>query len=457
MGHFQHPPERQGSDGQGYGMTERPNIIWLMTDQHRHHAHGFAGDPNLHTPTLDQLAHQGLRCRNGAIAGNALCCPFRGSLLTSRWPQHCIPEHEQPLPDGMPTVAAPFNAAGYHTAWFGKWHVDGCSESDGRAAHWIVPPERRGGFQEWVGFENNNDQWDSWVHGGAGESAFLERLEGYETDALSDRFIRYLEHRHAAEPGRPFFAALSVQPPHWPCQCPREYLRLRPDEYVLRPNVPPGSDAARRARLNGPSYAGMVENWDHNVARIVDALRRLDLAHNTHVLIFADHGEMLGSHGQMGKVLPYEESIRTPFIFAGLSAYTRLPGGLTDAPINHVDIAPTSLGLAGIPVPDWMTGHDWSHLRSWSPPRGTPPDATLVQAIGAREASPAYRAIVTADGWKYAVTEDGPWMLFDLTDDPYEMANMVHHPKWRGRREELHARLCELVRETGDHFAPLGI
>lgn len=454
MGHFQIPPSHRGGDGQGRGVGERPNVIWLLTDQHRHHAMGYAGDPNLRTPVIDDLATMGLRCERGAVSGYPLCCPFRGSLLTSRWPHQCIPVHEAPLPDDMPTVAEPFKQAGYHTAWFGKWHVDGCREREGRAAFWIVPPERRGGFDEWVGYENNNSQWDCWVHGGTGNEAFHERLEGWETTALTDRFLDYLDRRGKVKgDAEPFFAALSVQPPHWPCQCPPEHRRLRSDEVHLSTTVPPGSAAATRAHEAAPGYYGMIEQWDAQVGRIVARLRELGLYERTHIMIFADHGEMLGSHGHFGKVLPYEESVRVPFVFAGCPQYGKLQTGTTRAFLNHVDIAPTSLGLAGIPVPDWMDGYDWSHVRTGAEPTAPEPDCTYIQALEEREESPIYRAIVTADGWKYAAQATGPWLMFDLDEDPQELANLAFHPRHRAKRAELHARLLAYAEAIGDDFA----
>ena len=347
-------------------------------------------------------------------------------------------------------MATAFNEAGYHTAWYGKWHVDGGRERDGRAAFWIVPPDRRGDFKEWVGYENNNSQWDCWVHGGEGDEAFLERLDGWETDALTDRFIAYLE-RRAADPG-PFFASLSVQPPHGPSQAPADFRRLRGDEIRLRPNVPPGGAAEERARGIGPGYYGMIENWDMNVGRIVRALERLGLYEKTHIVMFADHGEMLGSHGHFGKVLPHEESIRVPLLVAGCPQYGRMRTGSTNAFFNHVDIAPTSLGLAGLDVPDWMNGTDWSHVRTGGKPRCSVPDSTYIQAIGPREESPAFRAIVTDDNWKYAATAAGPWLMFDLNSDPYEMANLAQHQRYREKRQELDRRLREWIEKTRDTF-----
>ena len=122
----------------------------------------------------------------GAVAGCPLCCPFRGSLLTGRYPHECVPGHEYRMPPEQPTVAHAFGEAGYHAAYFGKWHLDGWHERDGRAALHVVPPERRGGFDEWVGYENNNSQWDCWVHGGDGADDRPYRLPGYETDCLTD-------------------------------------------------------------------------------------------------------------------------------------------------------------------------------------------------------------------------------------------------------------------------------
>ena len=440
-----------------------PNLIWLFGDQHRFHATGFAGDRNLHTPNMDDLALTGIAPARGGVGGYALCCPFRGSLLTGVYPHRCVPVHEAPLPDGQMTVAHAFAAAGYHTAWIGKWHVDGFKESQGRAAFHVVPRERRGGFDKWIGYENNNSQFDCRVHGGEGEDRAPWRLEGFETDALTDIFVRHLEER-AAEPDRPFFAALSVQPPHWPMQCPAEFRRLRSDEVALRPNVPPGGLAERGARLGGPGYYGMIENWDHNIGRVVAALRRLGLSTNTHIVFFSDHGEMLGSHGRFGKVLPYEESIRTPLILGGADFfYNGLrsenpvtmggapPAGL-DVVINHVDIAPTSLGLCRLPVPDWMEGFDYSFLRHGGPEPAGVPGAALLQAIEPREQCPAFRGMVTRDGWKYCCTAEGPWLLFNLNNDPFEMDNLALVPRHRKTHARLHGRLAALLDEVRDPF-----
>ena len=137
----------------------RPNVIWILGDQFRAQALASNGDPNARTPNLDRAAANGVTFTNN-LSGFPLCCPFRGSMLTGRYPHHCVPGHEYPLPAGQQTIADVFNANAYRTAYFGKWHLGGFHERSGRAAFFITDPARRGGFETWTGYENNNSQWD---------------------------------------------------------------------------------------------------------------------------------------------------------------------------------------------------------------------------------------------------------------------------------------------------------
>ncbi|HIS19973.1 MAG TPA: sulfatase-like hydrolase/transferase [Candidatus Spyradocola merdavium] len=121
----------------------QPNVIWVLTDQQRAMMLSCNGDPNVHTPNIDALADMGVNFTR-AVSGYPLCCPFRGSMLTSRYPHECVPGHEYQMPPEMPTIADVFNENGYHTAYFDKWHLDGFHEREGRAALHTVPPERRG-------------------------------------------------------------------------------------------------------------------------------------------------------------------------------------------------------------------------------------------------------------------------------------------------------------------------
>ncbi len=437
----------------------RPNLIWIFGDQMRAQATGYMGDPNVHTPNIDRLAQEGLAF-TGAVAGCPLCCPYRGSLLSGRYPHQAVPGHEYQLPPEMPTIATAFKAAGYHTAYFGKWHVDGFKERAGRAAMHIIPPERRGGFDEWVGYENNNSQWDCWVHGGAGDDAFHYRLPGYETDALTDRFIAYLKQRaqpSAGDEAQPFFGVLSVQPPHDPYAAPEEWMRRHsPAALQLRANVPaiPAVELTARRELAG--YYAMIENLDWNLGRIRTALAETGLAHNTHIIFFSDHGDMHGSHGQFRKTSPWEESIRVPFIIGGHVPRYANRSGYLPVPINHVDIGPTSLGLCGIDKPDWMAGADYSGYRLHNKTVVNEPDSAFLQLViptgHAHSTDRPWRGLVTRDGWKYVVLEGQPWLLFNLNEDPYELRNLAHNRAFARERQRLQERLAGWITETGDHF-----
>lgn len=441
-------------------MNQRPNLIWIFGDQMRAQATGYMGDPNVHTPNIDRLAQEGLAF-TGAVSGCPLCCPYRGSLLSGRYPHNAVPGHEMQLSPELPTIATAFNEAGYHTGYFGKWHVDGFQERTGRAAMHIIPPERRGGFAEWVGYENNNSQWDCWVHGGEGENAFHERLPGYETDALTDRFIDFLKRQTNADEngsGQPFFGVLSVQPPHDPYAAPAAWMgRHTPAGLQLRPNVPAIPRVERQARRELAGYYAMIENLDWNLGRIRDALAEAGLAHNTHIIFFSDHGDMHGSHGQFRKTSPWEESIRVPFIIGGHTPRYANKSGYLDVPINHVDIGPTSLGLCGIAQPAWMAGTDYAGYRLHHRAVHNAPDSAFLQLVvptgHAHSTDRPWRGIVTRDGWKYVALEGQPWLLFNLNEDPYELVNLAHNSHFGQERRRLQDRLAAWINDTGDQFS----
>lgn len=439
----------------------KANVIWIFGDQHRAQALSCNGDPNVNTPNIDSLVKTGGANFERAVSGFPLCCPYRGSLLSGVYPHKCVPGHEYQMDPGQKTIANVFNEEGYDTAYFGKWHLDGFHESEGRAAFHIVPPERRGGFQKWISYENNNAQYDCWVHGGEGEDAFHYRLPGYETDELTNLLIEYLkeqvEERDKGE-DKPFFSVLSVQPPHNPYVAPAEFMKkYDASQLQLRPNVPeiPEKTAHWRQDLAG-AYA-MIDNLDWNVGRIRDTLRKLGLEHNTYLIFFSDHGDMHGSHGMYRKTNPFEESIRVPFIIHDPFNYSQ--GKRVDAPINHVDIAPTTLGLCGIKVPDWMEGYDYSHYLGSGgqvEAEGDEPDSAFIQSViptgHGDSIDKPWRGVVTRDGWKYVCFEEMEWLLYNLNKDPYELMNLAHNPAFLSKKKELNDRLRKWIKDIDDDF-----
>lgn len=438
----------------------KPNVLWILGDQHRSFAIGCNGDPNVRTPNMDILSGTGVNFDH-AVSCFPLCCPFRGSMLTGRYPHHCVPGHEYPLPEGQPTITAPLREAGYETAYFGKWHLDGFHEREGRAAMHIVPPDRRGGFDVWVGYENNNSQWDSWVHGGSGKDAFHYRLPGYETDALTDLLIKYLKARSEEAKGgkaRPFFAVLSVQPPHDPNVAPPEFAgHYNSGTVQLRPNVPAVNWVQERARRELVGYYAQIENLDWNIGRVRKVLDDYGMQFNTYILYFSDHGDMMGSQGQFRKTSPFEESIRIPMIVSGGVPYYGGRQGRPPVPLNSVDIGPTTLGLCAVSKPSWMQGTDYSHYRLAENRRETEPDSAFLEEVvpsGHPDSiNKPWRGLVTKDGWKYCCLENTSWLMFNLNDDPFEQVNMAHNNKFRAERQKLIARLKQWISDTGDKFS----
>ena len=445
------------SNSQPNTISKNHNILWIFGDQHRGQAMSCAGDPNVSTPNLDLLALEGYRV-TGGVSGFPLCCPYRGALLSGCYPHHSVPGHEYQLDPQKPTIATAFNQAGYHTAYFGKWHVDGFHESQGRAAFHRIPRDRRGGFQQWLGYENNNSQWDTWVHGG-NQSEEIEpyRLPGFETDELTNLLISYLKDR-AQNPDNPFFGVLSVQPPHNPYTPPQEWMGTHhPRKLDLRPNVPLVERIQDQARLELAGYYGLIENWDWNVGRIIQTLRDTGLVENTWVIFFSDHGDMHGSHGQFRKTTPYQEAISVPMIISEPGRTNQFQNYQTrDCLINHVDLGPTSLGFCGIPVPDWMEGTDYSGLFTPNPLTQEYPSSAYLQCVippkHRDSVDKPWRGVITLDRWKYVCFPNQDWLMFNLKEDPYEQVNLAHNVRYKAQRDRLRAETLGWVEKTGDQF-----
>jgi arylsulfatase A-like enzyme len=181
------------------------------------------------------------------------------------------------------------------------------------------------------------------------------------------------------------------------------------------------------------------------------------LAFDTEILFFSDHGDMLGSHGQFRKMSPLEESIRIPFLYHTRDLYAQQRRGNPYRCINHVDIAPTTLGLCGIETPTWMEGVDHAGLLNKNRKQRELPKSAYLQSViptmHGDSIDRPWRGVVTDDRWKYVCLEGQPWLLFDLNTDPFEQVNLAHNVAHRHQRQRLHADLVTWVERTHDSFA----
>jgi len=424
-----------------------PNVVFVLADQWRAQAFGFAGDANVKTPHLDRLASQSVRFIN-AIAGISVCCPTRASLLTG---QRALTTgvflNDVPLDPKAVTLAKELRRAGYATAYIGKWHLNG----DGRSR--FIPRERRQGFDYWKALECTHDYNHSSYYADG-----LEKLSwnGYDAIAQTEDATNYL--RAHASSREPFLLFLAWGPPHDPyATAPVKYRALYSQRKIqLSSNVPEAMRDTARELLAG--YYAHCTALDDCVGTLLRVLRETGLEQNTLVVFTSDHGDLLGSHGGRNKQQPFDECVRVPLLLhwpAGLG--TR--GRKLDALINSEDLMPTILGLCGLPIPPTVEGLDYSdYLRGGKNPSD---GATLISCVapfgqwtrkvGGRE----YRGVRTL---RYTYVRDlaGPWLLFDNRQDPGQMNNLVGRPGSAGVQASLDSILNRKLAEAHDQFLPAG-
>ncbi|MFG1702710.1 sulfatase-like hydrolase/transferase [Nonomuraea sp. M3C6] len=419
-----------------------PNVVVLLADQWRGQDQGWLEGTTervsqVRTPNLDRLAAGGAAIAGGR-ASSPVCGPSRASLLTGRLPhQHGVVANDLPLSPRLETLGTALSGAGYQTGWIGKWHLAGLPRDK-----W-VPPAARPGIEHWAGVDCSHDHVDGHYYVGT-ESPTRIEFTGYEPEVQTDLAVEFL-----AEQDAPFFLTVSYNPPHDPYDSVPVHLRTGYpiDRMTVPPNTPDSDEQREVQRL----YWSAITAVDTQIGRIVAALDRLGLRKNTIIVVTSDHGDMLGAHGLRAKQSPYAEAVRVPMVInaPGVPAYR--PAGL----LGLVDLAPTLLGLLGLP-PIGAYGRDLSdQLRSGGPLR---PELLIGNWVsfdnGYDQGIGEWRGMVT-DELTYARTVDGrPWLLFDDRTDPWQLDNLVADPASAGRVAEADARLAALLAEAEDAFPP---
>lgn len=428
----------------------KPNVVFLLTDQWRLHALGYAGNTQVKTPNIDQLARESVSFKH-AISGYSVCCPWRASFLTGQYPlTHGVIVNDVPITGEPVGLGDAFKNQGYNTAYIGKWHVDG----RGRKSY--IPPERRLGFDYFKALECTHEYNQSAYYDN--DDPTMRFWDGYDVFAQTADARQYIESQkwqclRATSPEQPFFLVLSWGPPHNPYEtAPREFRDLyQPPDIELRPNVP--ADLAADAREWLAGYYAHCSALDKSVGDIMETLDKQGLSENT-VLVFAsDHGDMLGSQGWTRKQKPWEESIRVPFLLRYPAKYGR-EGREVEPFLNAHDIMPTLLGVCDLPIPKSVEGRDFSAALAGETVES---DGALLacfhpfgewsRPVGGHE----YRGIRTKR-YTYCRTLDGPWLLYDNDSDPFQLDNLINCADFAEIRTELEALLQRELDAIGDDF-----
>ncbi len=418
----------------------KPNVVVLLTDQWRLQALGYAGNAQVKTPNIDKLAAESANFTH-AIAGWPVCCPWRGSFLTGQYPlTHGIIVNDVGIGSDAVGLGTAFKQGGYDTAYIGKWHVDGQGRSN------YIPPERRLGFEYFKALECTHDYNNSAYY--AGDSDTKHHWDGYDVFAQTADAQTYIRQHNQ---DNPYLLVLSWGPPHNPYEtAPAKYRAMyQPENIELRPNVPPEMADDAREWLAG--YYAHCSAIDKSVGDILQTLHGTGQADHTIVVFASDHGDMLGSQGNERKQRPWDESIRVPF----LVRVPGQPGKDVEAMINAHDIMPTLLGLCDVPIPTTAEGRNFAPALAGGPDpaNGTAllacfhPFGEWTRSGGGRE----YRGVRTLR-FTYIRTLDGPWLLYDNENDPYQMTNLIDDPIYAEVQQQLEQRLQSMLDELNDDF-----
>ncbi len=464
-------------------MNELPNILIIYPDQMRYDAMGCAGNPVIKTPHIDRLAGEGVQFVQ-AYSSYPVCSPFRASVLTGKYPQkHGMIQNHFPLRADQTFLAEVLKDAGYRTGYIGKWHLEGGPKPG------FVPPDRRFGFERFIGFNRGHDYLDSIYFDDEGRAYHCRR---FEPDYQTDQFISLIESAVQADEGKPFFGYLSLGPPHFPMKMP-QYLRdiYDPAEVPLPPGVPdpelqekfqrlrnevyckgdarskhkshaagerkppgePESEAEIRRFI--ADYYGMIHNVDWNIGRILNRLDALGIADDTVVALLSDHGDMLGQHGHFCGIKneAYRAAMHVPLV---IRYPARFESRKTEAMVDvGVDMMPTLLDLCGIDPPLGMDGK--SYLPALDGRSDEARDILYYQNFAQSGGNPGefapfgQRGIRTKE-WLYVRHRERRVLLIDEREDYHEQNNLVDEAKYESSMDRFDEEIEANMRATGDDW-----
>ncbi|WP_309122543.1 sulfatase [Paenibacillus sp.] len=453
----------------------RPNVLFIMSDDHAAHAMSCYGSRINETPNIDRIAKEGMRFDN-CFCTNSICSPSRAAILTGKYNHlNGVKSIDDSFDGSQQTFAKILQAEGYQTAIVGKWHLGHGGPADPT------------GFDYWTVVPGQGEYHDPIFI----EMGERRRYAGYVTDLTADLCIDWLEKRDRE---RPFLLMCHHKAPHRPWEPPEKYAKLYEDieipepptldddyatraqaaveatmridrdfvdEVDLKGSPPPGLTSAEAKRWRYQryikDYLRCVASIDENVGRMLDYLDAEGLTDDTIVVYTSDQGFFLGDHGWYDKRFMYEESLRMPFVVR----YPRViaPGVATEAMALNVDVPVTFLDFAGAAIPDDMQGRslrpifggatpaDWRtsmYYRYWM---HLDEHHNVYSHYGIR--THRYKLIyyyAEALGTSGSIEERRPpeWELFDLEKDPYELNNVYADPAYAHRVASLKSELRSL-------------
>jgi N-acetylglucosamine-6-sulfatase len=468
------------------GQAKSRNVVLIVADDHRYDALGCAGHPFLQTPNLDALARGGIRLHN-AFVTTSLCSPSRASILTGLYAhRHRVIDNNNAVPSGLTFFPQYLQAAGYETAFIGKWHMG--SDSD----------QPQPGFDRWVSFKGQGTYWPN--PNGLNVDGRKVPQKGYITDELTDYGVEWLSARSGA---KPFFLHLAHKAVHTDFlpeeQAGKQQAKLlvpgiegrigfvaaprHAGRYAQEPFPEPESMAfTARNYADQPMWVQNRKNSRHgvdvpfgnkvdlatiyqqymetllavddSVGRLVETLRRKGLLDSTLIVYMGDNGYAWGEHGMTDKRSAYEESMRIPLIAHCpdlIKAGTEIP-----QMVANIDIAPTILQAAGLRAPSSIDGQSFLPLLAG---RSIPwRDKLLYEYYWEWNypQTPTIHALRT-ERYKY-IRPYGVWdveELYDLQSDPKEIVNLIREPQHQQLVKQMKAQMFAMLKETGGMNIPL--
>lgn len=393
--------------------AERPNIIYIFTDQHTASAMSCAGNPDVHTPNLDRLAAAGIMFNN-AYCTAPLSGPSRGAMFTGHFPDAVgLSVNGAAMPDSLQTqtLGTLVKNAGYDCAYGGKWHVP---ELD--------VPDKKYGF---------------------------DQLYKHSDDGLGEACAEYLSRKHK----KPFFLVASYDNPHNICEFARSqnlpYGNLNTPELRDCPGLPANfakspydADVIESERANNfnvyPSapwtpedwrmyrnaYYRLVEKVDQEIGKIIDAIDKNNLWENTVIIFSSDHGDGIGAHHWNQKSALYEEVVNIPFIVT-------LPGKKNAGKVlpqlisNGVDFFATVCDWTGAKMPKGAAGKSFRKIVEEANPQSPHQDYVITETRF--DGSKTRGWMVRTARYKYVLYDKGRHreQFFDMLNDRGEMRNLM--------------------------------